>query len=235
MSQIAIIYGGAGALGAGLVASFKAAAWQTVCIDFAENAAADKNCKLDPSQDWAAHAASAKAFLDAAGIAKVNAVVCAAGGFCMENIASDDVFAHVDKMLAMNLRTAVTTGHIASKYLAEDGLVMLTGAKAALSPTNWAIAYGATKAATHHIIKSLAAETDALPKGASIVGILPITIDTPSNRRDMPDADVSTWTPPAAIGDKVVEWAQGTSRPEAGALVEVATTESTKHAFNVVG
>jgi dihydropteridine reductase len=33
-----------------------------------------------------------------------------------------------------------------------------------------------------------------LPKDASVLGVLPTTIDTPMNRKFMADADFSTWT-----------------------------------------
>ncbi len=32
-------------------------------------------------------------------------------------------------------------------------------------------------------------------KSGTVVGILPVTIDTPSNREGMPNADFSAWTP----------------------------------------
>lgn len=33
-----------------------------------------------------------------------------------------------------------------------------------------------------------------LPEGSSVLGVLPLTIDTPMNRKFMADADFSTWT-----------------------------------------
>lgn len=57
------------------------------------------------------------------------------------------------------------------------------------------IGYGLAKAAVHHLTKSLAEEKSGLPKDSLVVSILPITLDTPMNRKWMPQADHSTWTP----------------------------------------
>lgn len=54
------------------------------------------------------------------------------------------------------------------------------------------IGYGAAKAAVHQITKSLAAENSGLPNGSAVLSILPITLDTPMNRKWMPKADFST-------------------------------------------
>lgn len=57
------------------------------------------------------------------------------------------------------------------------------------------IGYGMAKAAVHQLTKSLAAEESGLPSGSLVASILPVTLDTPMNRKWMPKADTSTWTP----------------------------------------
>ena len=54
--------------------------------------------------------------------------------------------------------------------------------------------YGMAKAAVHQLTKSLAGDNSGLPKGTLAVAILPITLDTPMNRKWMSKADFSTWT-----------------------------------------
>jgi len=51
------------------------------------------------------------------------------------------------------------------------------------------------KAAVHHLTKSLACKDSGLPEKSLVVAILPITLDTPMNRKWMPKADFTTWTP----------------------------------------
>lgn len=57
------------------------------------------------------------------------------------------------------------------------------------------IGYGMAKAAVHQLVKSLSAPKSGLPKDAKTVAILPVTLDTPMNRKFMPKADFSSWTP----------------------------------------
>lgn len=62
---------------------------------------------------------------------------------------------------------------------------------------------GMAKAAVHQLTKSLAAEKSGLPEGSLVVSILPITLDTPMNRKWMPKADFSSWTPLDFIAEQV--------------------------------
>jgi NAD(P)-dependent dehydrogenase (short-subunit alcohol dehydrogenase family) len=57
------------------------------------------------------------------------------------------------------------------------------------------IGYGMAKAAVHQLTQSLAAEGSGMPLNSLVVATLPITLDTPMNRKFMANADTSTWTP----------------------------------------
>jgi len=61
--------------------------------------------------------------------------------------------------------------------------------------------YGMSKAATHFLVKALAAQFDdaaaatATTAGqGTVVAVLPTTLDTPANRAGMPGADFAGWT-----------------------------------------
>jgi len=90
------------------------------------------------------------------------------------------------------------------------------------------------KAATHHLVKSLAFE-DGIVAGfggvafpCHINAILPGVLDTESNRQGMPDADVSDWTPLSHVADELVKWAgDDQTRPANGSLVKIATNAGT--------
>lgn len=65
------------------------------------------------------------------------------------------------------------------------------------------IGYGLAKAAVHQLTKSLAAEESGLPKNSLVSAILPVTLDTPMNRKWMSKADTSTWTPLEFIAEYI--------------------------------
>lgn len=70
---------------------------------------------------------------------------------------------------------------------------MLTGAAPALAPTPGMIGYGVAKAAVHQLTRSVGSDKGGLPKGSKALAILPVTLDTPMNRKFMKVDD--TWTP----------------------------------------
>jgi len=62
-------------------------------------------------------------------------------------------------------------------------------------------AYAASKSAVLRLTEALAEETR--DHGVNVNAILPGIIDTPANRRDMPEADYSRWVAPDALADVV--------------------------------
>lgn len=62
----------------------------------------------------------------------VDCVICTAGGWRGGKVGDDDIFEKLSAMNAMNTDTAVLAAHIASKSLNEGGMLVLTGAGAAL-------------------------------------------------------------------------------------------------------
>lgn len=110
-----------------------------------------------------------------------------------------------------------------SFLLYSGGLLTLTGAQAALSPTPGMIGYGLAKAAVHHLTQSLSDAKGGLPASACVASILPVTLDTPMNRKWMPKADTSTWTPLDFVAELLLKWAKGDERPNSGSLVQLVT------------
>lgn len=138
--------------------------------------------------------------------ASLKAVICAAGGW-VGGSAKEEAQALASAMSKMNtacVQTALTAAHVAAHHLTPGGTVIFTGADAALGPTPTMLAYGVAKAATHHIARSIAAPEGGLPAGARVVTVLPSTLDTPNNRKFMPGADTSTWTPLQDVSVKML-------------------------------
>ncbi|XP_076879077.1 dihydropteridine reductase-like [Brachyhypopomus gauderio] len=85
------------------------------------------------------------------------------------------------------------------------------------------VGYGMAKASVHQLCKSLAGQGSGLPAGVTVVAILPVTLDTPMNRKFMPNADFSSWTPLEYIAETFHSWATGSGRPASGSLIQLVT------------
>merc|ERR1711936_55317 len=92
-----------------------------------------------------------------------------------------------------------------------------------LGGTPGMMGYGMAKAAVHQLVKSLACPGSGLPSDACALGLLPVTLDTPMNRKFMPDADQSTWTPLEEVARIMVAWSRGKERMTSGSLVTLNT------------
>ena len=130
---------------------------------------------------------------------------------------------NAELMWDQSVKSSLIAARIAAVFLKPSGLVVMTGAKAAREGTGFMIGYGMAKAAVHQLTKSLASKSGGLPADSCVVCILPVTLDTPGNRANMPGADTATWTPLSAVSTKLFEWAEGQGRPASGSLVDVTT------------
>lgn len=216
----ALIIGGTGQLGEVVVAAFTAAGYSTVSVDFRAGKGTH-NVVLTFASTAEERAAAVSAQLASIG-ARMDAIVCVAGGWAGGGAADVAVFASSQRMWDMNVSSALLTAHLAANHLAAGGLLVFTGAQAGLGPTPGMIGYGVAKAATIQLVASMAAPGSGLADGARVCAIMPQTLDTPQNRAAMPDADFSKWTPLASVADLLVGWAgDAAARPAQGALVNV--------------
>lgn len=131
---------------------------------------------------------------------KLDAIICVAGGWAGGN-SGKDLAKNSDMMWKQSVWTSAISAALSAQYLKAGGFLSLTGAKAALTGTPGMIGYGMAKAAVHQLTKSLAGKDSGMPDNSSVVAILPITLDTPMNRKWMPDADFTTWTPLSFIAE----------------------------------
>ncbi|XP_062991605.1 dihydropteridine reductase [Elgaria multicarinata webbii] len=220
-----LVYGGRGALGSTCVQHFRAKGWWVASIDLAENEEACANVLVKMSDSFTEQADQVTADVEKLlGEKKVDAIVCVAGGWAGGSAKAKSVYKNSDLMWKQSVWTSTISSHLATKHLKEGGLLTLTGAKAALSGTPGMIGYGLAKAAVHQLCQSLSGPNSGLPPGSAAVAILPVTLDTPMNRKSMPDADFSSWTPLDFIAETFYDWVTGKSRPGSGSLIQVVTS-----------
>ncbi|XGW12318.1 hypothetical protein V3C99_013209, partial [Haemonchus contortus] len=221
-----IVYGGRGALGSTILEHFKKHGYWTLSIDLAANETANINVLVDGKEDWVSQEASILNGVSAAVDAPVDAIFCVAGGWAGGNAESEDFIKNADLMWRQSVWSSAIAARIASKHLKPGGLLQLTGASGATHGTPNMLGYGMAKAAVHQLTSSLAAKGSGMPQDSSVVALLPITLDTPMNRKWMPNADRSTWTPMLYIAELLLDWTVAREkRPENGSLVKVRTVE----------
>ena len=158
-----------------------------------------------------------------ASLPPLHAVVNIAGGFAWAPIA-DSPLKVLQEQLAMNLVSCVLSCREAVanfRKAGKGGHLVNISARPALNPRQGAgmTAYTASKAAVAAFTVALAEELKG--EGISVVALAPSTIDTPTNRADMPKVDHASWVAPAAIADVIVAQL-GLSDPiNSGALIPI--------------
>lgn len=78
-------------------------------------------------------------------------------------------------------------------------------------------AYAAAKSAVARLVEALAEELK--PRGMRINAVLPLVMDTPRNRAEMPDASPRDWTTTEAVADVIAFLTSRQARAINGALV----------------
>jgi NAD(P)-dependent dehydrogenase (short-subunit alcohol dehydrogenase family) len=155
-------------------------------------------------------------------LGRIDVLVNVAGGFRWEKIADGSVDTW-DLMYGMNLKTALVASCAALPHLlatAPGSCIVNIGAGAASKPAAAGMgAYTASKAGVQKLTESLADELK--DRGITVNAILPGTIDTPQNRKDMPDADFSRWVAPSAIAEVVLFLASSRASAVTGAAIPV--------------
>jgi len=223
-----LVYGGKGALGSTIVKYFIERSWWVGSIDLFANDDANANIVLEPSESWVDQESSVKSRVgEVLGVDKVDAVLCVAGGWAGGNAASKDFVKNADLMWKQSVWTSVIAAGLGANHLREGGVLVLTGAQAALTGTPGMIGYGIAKAAVHQLVNSLAHTNGGLPESAFVSAILPVTLDTAMNRKFMPKADFTKWTPLDTVAELLFKWSSdGKERPKNGSLVQLLTNDS---------
>ncbi len=152
---------------------------------------------------------------------KIDVLAHLVGGFAGGQSVADTDDATFQRMLDMNLNSSF---HILRAVLppmrqAGSGRIITIGSRAAESPGAMVGAYSSSKAALVSLIRTVAIENKDLGITANV--ILPGTMDTPANRKDMPGADTSLWVQPASVASLIVWLAGDGGKDVTGAAIPV--------------
>ncbi|XP_059146591.1 dihydropteridine reductase-like [Physella acuta] len=220
-----LVYGGKGALGNAVVSFFKAKSYWVGSIDLAVNEQADANVLVKPDSTLPDQEAEVTTRVsELLGANKLDAIFCVAGGWAGGN--AKKIVEPADAMWKQSVWPSIITASLGSKYLKDGGLITLPGAQPAINGTPGMIGYGLAKAAVHQLTKSLAGENSGLPSSATVLATLPITLDTPMNRKWMSSADFSTWTSLDFVSELFYKWLNKEELPPSGSLVQLITKDN---------
>lgn len=198
LSKKILCIGGSGQLGAAVLNALKP--YQITNVDFKPNDCATSNLLLQsqstPQQNNQYVIESLKK-----NPISFDAIVVTAGGWAGGSIKDDDYLQKYEQMINMNLVPTLLAGHLATKFLAPYGLVMLTGAAAVFKePQPEMIAYSLAKTGVHSLALNLAEKLLEKGQDQRVITILPEIIDTVTNREAMPKANFFSWSKPQQIG-----------------------------------
>jgi NAD(P)-dependent dehydrogenase (short-subunit alcohol dehydrogenase family) len=205
-----IVTGGRGALGRAVVEALAEGGGRVAIIDRGPHAPLAGTALVVGEVDLADQAKVEAAFARiAAELGPIDGLANIAGGFTWQTVAKGAIEGF-DAMYQTNLRTVAATCRAVLPHLSDGGGIVNVGAASAARPGVGLAAYAASKAGVMALTMSLAEELRA--RRVRVNAVLPTTLDTPANRRDMPDADTSQWVRPEAAA-KVIAFLLS---PEAG-------------------
>jgi NAD(P)-dependent dehydrogenase (short-subunit alcohol dehydrogenase family) len=225
MTRSVLVTGGSGGLGAAVTGAFLDGGWRVVVPihDDAERERLPEHERLvlEPADLLDEASARAVVALVAADeTAPLRAVVNLVGGFAMGGRVHETPVEDFENQLRLNLRPTYLVCQAAIEHLLTGGgSIVCVSSRAALRPFAGAAGYITAKAAVLAFVDALAAEY--CDDDIRVNAILPSVIDTPANRRSMPDADVSRWVTPAQIAAVVRFLCEDGSAVISGAHVPV--------------
>lgn len=210
-SQIVIVTGACGNLGAAVLAALSRRGDSVVAVDrepskldiaLAALGARDRHMGVgeadlvDPSGADRIVAAALARF------GRIDSVVHTVGGFASAPLARSDSSAF-EAMFRLNVITTLNVFRAAADpmRLARKGCLIAIGAGAAVRAPAGLSAYAAAKAGVLRLVESFADELKS--EGVRVNAVAPSIIDTPQNRAAMPDADHASWVSPDRLASTI--------------------------------
>jgi NAD(P)-dependent dehydrogenase (short-subunit alcohol dehydrogenase family) len=152
---------------------------------------------------------------------KLDVLVHTVGGFAGGPSIADTDDATFQRMFELNVSAVLHILRAAIPALRRggNGRLVAIGSRAALEPGVGVGAYSASKAAMVSLIRTVALENKDSGLKANV--ILPGTMDTPANRKSIPNADTSKWVRPAAVASLITWLASDAGKDINGAVIPV--------------
>lgn len=215
----ALVFGGTGSLGSALVQAFKKD-WEVTSVGFTVNEDAHKNILLEKDSSLQVQAETCLAQTSL----KYHAIMNVAGGWTQGSIAEVEVLQQMETMNRLNLATSLLVSHIATKRLADLGLLLFSGAALPYRETTPdMLAYGISKTCSHWLALNMSVR-DHIPSVSTVVTILPEGLRV-QNSSASPDVDTKDWVKPEKLAILIKKWADNKNRPENGSFIRLKSEE----------
>jgi NAD(P)-dependent dehydrogenase (short-subunit alcohol dehydrogenase family) len=232
-NRVVIVTGAAGNLGRAVAQAFQEARAKLVLVDRAPDRLQQLYPDLVGSADHLLATSTDLAEAGAVGrmvseavehFGRIDVLANTVGGFRMRALTHEAALDTWDSMFALNARTALIVSRAVVPGMLQQGQgkIVHVASRAGLRGSSKMAAYSASKSAVIRLTESMSAELKR--KGINVNCVLPGTIDTPQNRRTMPNADHSRWVQPEAIAEVILFLASDAARAVHGAAIPVYGT-----------
>ncbi len=215
MAKTAIVTGAGGALGGAVARDLAQNGWAVVGVD-------REDPQIDGVQCVAADLLAPQGARHVAEVAgdELRGVVHCVGGFDAPGRVHEVEIERFERQYGLNVRTAYLIVQAALPALRlEGGAIVCVSSRAALQPFPGAAGYISSKAALLSLVDALAVEYR--DDGVRANAVLPSVIDTPANRKAMPDAEFTTWVSPQQIAAVIRHLVSDDSGVTSGAHIPV--------------
>ena len=152
---------------------------------------------------------------------RLDVVAHTVGGFAGGQSLAETDDSTFQRMFEVNLNSTFYLLRAALPAMRKTGhgRIIAIGSRAALEPGVGVGAYSASKAAMVSLIRTVALENKDAGITANV--ILPGTMDTPVNRKAMPNADLSKWVQPSNVARLIIWLAGDAGKDVNGAVIPV--------------
>jgi NAD(P)-dependent dehydrogenase (short-subunit alcohol dehydrogenase family) len=228
--KVVIVTGSVGNLGMATALALQQVGAKTVLVDRSNERLGENYANLANSPDYLLAGAVdlskpdslaqvVKSALDRFGA--IDALVNTVGGWRGGKPAHETDLADWDFLFGINLRTTLLCCHAVIPQMLKQGSgkIVNVASRDALTGGAGYSAYSASKSAVLRLTESMAAELKN--SNINVNCIMPGTIDTPQNRKAIPNADFSKWVEPAAIADVILFLISDAARAINGAAIPV--------------
>jgi len=151
----------------------------------------------------------------------IDVLVHVMGGFAGGRTIAETDDGTWEQMRDLNLSSAFYTFRAAIPYLRKSGSgrIVAVGSLTAIEPHAGLGAYVTFKSALTTLVRTVALENKEAGLMANVV--LPGTMDTPANRKSMPNADFSKWVQPKDVAELVLSLSDVRARHITGVTVPI--------------